>query len=144
MATSLLLGLKQDFGLNRSRSSSFFSFQKCHFNRNILPSAPNSVLSFALSFVLEVGTTKLSQIFGNKYISEFVSFCIDKLTMFLLTKLPCNLLSNIFAALSFTFTDAISGLRQFLTIDSPLKMMKNAFYFSSKALFVLKIFKLLS
>ena len=28
--------------------------------------------------------------------------------------------------------------------DSPLKMMKNAFYFILKALFVLKIFKLLS
>ena len=29
-------------------------------------------------------------------------------------------------------------------IESPLKMMKNAFYFTSKALFVLKIFKFLS
>ena len=37
--------------------------------------------------------------------------------------------------------DTLSGLRQFLTIGSPLKMMKNAFYFASKALFVLKIFK---
>ena len=32
----------------------------------------------------------------------------------------------------------------FLTIENPLKMMKNAFYFTSKALFVLKIFKFLS
>ena len=39
---------------------------------------------------------------------------------------------------------ALSGLRQFLAIESPLKMMKNAFYFTSKALFVLKIFKFLS
>ena len=39
---------------------------------------------------------------------------------------------------------AFSGLRQFLATESPLKMMKNAFYFNSKALFVLKIFKLLS
>ena len=29
-------------------------------------------------------------------------------------------------------------------IESPLKMMKNAFYFNLKALFVLKIFKFLS
>ena len=29
-------------------------------------------------------------------------------------------------------------------IESPLKMMKNAFYFILKALFVLKIFELLS
>ena len=39
---------------------------------------------------------------------------------------------------------ALSGLRQFLATESPLKMMKNAFYFTSKALFVLKIFKFLS
>ena len=39
---------------------------------------------------------------------------------------------------------ALSSLRQFLATDSPLKMMKNAFYFTLKALLVLKIFKLLS
>ena len=39
---------------------------------------------------------------------------------------------------------ALSGLRQFLAIEIPLKMMKNAFYFTSKALFALKIFKFLS
>ena len=30
----------------------------------------------------------------------------------------------------------LSGLRKFLAIESPLKMMKNAFYFTSKAVFV--------
>ena len=39
---------------------------------------------------------------------------------------------------------ALSGLRQFFATESPLKMMKNAFYFTSKALFVLKIFRFLS
>ena len=39
---------------------------------------------------------------------------------------------------------ALSGLRQLLATENPLKMMKNAFYFTSKALFVLKIFKFLS
>ena len=39
---------------------------------------------------------------------------------------------------------ALSHLRQFLATKSPLKMMKNAFYFTSKALFVLKMFKFLS
>ena len=39
---------------------------------------------------------------------------------------------------------ALSGLRQFFTTESPLKIMKNAFYFTSKALFVLKIFNFLS
>ena len=35
----------------------------------------------------------------------------------------------------------LSGLRKFLVIESLLKMMKNASYFTSKAPFVLKIFK---
>ena len=39
---------------------------------------------------------------------------------------------------------ALSGLRQFLAAESSLKMMKNTSYFTSKALFVLKIFKFLS
>ena len=38
----------------------------------------------------------------------------------------------------------LSGLRQLLAIESPLKMIKNAFYFTSKAHFALKIFKFLS
>ena len=42
------------------------------------------------------------------------------------------------------FIGALSGLRQFLATESPLKMMKNVFYFISKALFVLKIFEFLS
>ena len=42
------------------------------------------------------------------------------------------------------FKVALSGLRQFLTTESPLKMMKSVFYFTSKALSVLKIFKFLS
>ena len=42
------------------------------------------------------------------------------------------------------FEDALSDLRTLLATESPLKMMKNAFYFTLKALFVLKIFKFLS
>ena len=42
------------------------------------------------------------------------------------------------------FKGALSGLRQFLATESPLKMMKNAFYFTSKSFFVLKAFKFLS
>ena len=37
-----------------------------------------------------------------------------------------------------------SGLRQFLTNVSPLKLLKNAFYFILKAIFVLEVFKVLS
>ena len=39
---------------------------------------------------------------------------------------------------------ALSGLRQIFENESILKMMKNAFSFTSKSLFVLKIFKFLS
>ena len=37
-----------------------------------------------------------------------------------------------------------SGLKYFLTIEIPLKIMKNAFYFMLKALFVLEVFTFLS
>ena len=39
---------------------------------------------------------------------------------------------------------ALYGLRKFMATESTLKMMKNVFYFTLKALFVLKIFKFLS
>ena len=42
------------------------------------------------------------------------------------------------------FKGALSGLRQYLASESPLRMMKNGFYFTFKALFVLKIFQFLS
>ena len=42
------------------------------------------------------------------------------------------------------FKGALSGLRQFLATESPLKMMRSTFYFTSKALFVVKVFKFLS
>ena len=40
--------------------------------------------------------------------------------------------------------DAFSGLRHFLAMQNPLKIMNSAFYFTLKAFFVLKIFKSLS
>ena len=42
------------------------------------------------------------------------------------------------------FKGALSGLRQYLASESPLKMTKNGFYLTFKALFVLKIFQFLS
>ena len=40
-----------------------------------------------------------------------------------------------------TIKGEFSRLRQNLATESPLKMMKNAFHFTLKSLFVLKIFK---
>ena len=42
------------------------------------------------------------------------------------------------------FKGPLSGLKQFLANESPLEMMKNAFYLSLRALLVLKLFKFLS
>ena len=39
---------------------------------------------------------------------------------------------------------ALSHMRQFLATESPLKMIKNAFYFILKTLRVLKVFEFLS
>ena len=67
----------------------------------------------------------------NAKISVFV-ICVEAII--------CLSLYNI---LDCTFKGALSGLRQFLATENSLKLMKNAFYFISKALFVLKIFKFL-
>ena len=42
------------------------------------------------------------------------------------------------------FESTLSGLGQFLEPESPLKMMKNVFYITLKALFVVKIVKFFS
>ena len=57
---------------------------------------------------------------------------------------------SVVCAISFTvkrtkmFKGALSGLRQFLATERFLKIMKNTFYFTSKDLSGLKIFKFLS
>ena len=43
----------------------------------------------------------------------------------------------------FPFVGTLSGLRQFLAKECPLKLMKSAYCFTLKALFVLKIFRFL-
>ena len=42
------------------------------------------------------------------------------------------------------FKEALSGLKQFLATESLFRIIKNAFYFTLKTYFVLKIFKFLS
>ena len=44
----------------------------------------------------------------------------------------------------FSLKDPLMGLKQFLTMESPLKFMNNAFHFMLQALFVLEIFSYLS
>ena len=46
-----------------------------------------------------------------------------------------------FTLLVIMFKGALQGLKQFLITENPLKITKNAFYFTLKAFFVLNIFK---
>ena len=67
-----------------------------------------------------------------------------KYTQTIRRHLPTNCLSVFDHFVELALKGAISVLRQLLATESPLKMMKNTFYFTSKALSVLKIFELLS
>ena len=53
---------------------------------------------------------------------------------------PCQKLKE---EASMRLKAAFSGLRQLLATESPLKMIKSAFYLTLKALFILKMFKFL-
>ena len=55
-----------------------------------------------------------------------------------------QILIAVLVGLLFEFSSNLSGLRQILTTESLLKMMKKYFYFILKALFVLEIFTFLS
>ena len=68
-------------------------------------------------------------------------FCEEKYTVGLFLK---NVWENKCVRSEEIVKGTFSGLRQFLATERPLKMMKNAFYFTSDALFVLKMFKFLS
>ena len=57
----------------------------------------------------------------------------------------CFSIHGLSSSIKNCFKGTLSGLRQvFATDESPLKIMKNAFYFTLKVLFILKIFKFLS
>ena len=83
---------------------------------------------------------------------HFVGLALKGLVVFIWIKqcqfisMPGLYISNLLSNHKFLncLKDALSGLRQFLATESPLKMMKNVFYFTSKALFVLKMFNFLS
>ena len=64
--------------------------------------------------------------------------------LLLKVRLKCTFLTAYCKKMKFSVKGVLSGLRQFLPTEDSLKMMKNAFYFTSKALFILKIFKFLS
>ena len=55
-----------------------------------------------------------------------------------------EILNKFFLNIAKNLKAALSGLREFLATKIPLKIMKNIFYFTLKALFFLKIFNFLS
>ena len=80
-------------------------------------------------------------------------YCISSLLMglkegvlrFVFKEIKTSLRGSFQSTLVFSaIKGALSGLRQFLATESPLKMMKNAFYSTVKALFVHKTSKFLS
>ena len=65
-------------------------------------------------------------------------------------RIKCNICSKLtmkapdVVLVSLLLKGALSGLRTFLATESLLKVMKNAFHFTLKALFVLKVLKILA
>ena len=85
-------------------------------------------------------------IWQNIYVSVYYMSQIIKFVCFWVNiKIDKNWIRTVISPkIKENLKGALSGLRQLLAAESPLKLMKNAFYFTSKALFVLKIFKFLS
>ena len=71
IATSLFRGLSLDLDLDISRRISYF-FTKILFKHSILPDTSRSILSLALSILLQVGTK--SSLFKNREITALRSF----------------------------------------------------------------------
>ena len=99
------------------------------------------------SFVILRGTSLDFETFLESNCSIAMDIC--SLKTFLKVKVEFNsvhlfLIASILGwSLYPIIKDKLSGLRQFLAAESPLKMTKNAFYFTSKAFFILKICKFL-
>ena len=85
------------------------------------------IIALLISLILQFLPIKVKSNFWDRELSQW------KLT-FIFTKFRSKTVLQ----------GLLSGLIQFVTTESPLKMMKNDFYFTWKALFVLKIFKFLS
>ena len=86
--------------------------------------------------IFGISKWSLSKIVGTQRVKKTCSktFCLWK---------QCNI--GLYKLLNKKkFKGLLSGLRRILTTESSLKMMKNTFEFTSKAPFVLKIFKFLS
>ena len=118
---STIIKKLQDMSGNRS----FLISEVGKVVRLLLLSQGTNAESDGIFFALKRVKTYLWSTIGNNRLHDLI-----------LVHVHNNILHNI--------KGALLGLRLFLAIESPLKIMKNAFYFTLKALFVLKIFKFLS
>ena len=87
----------------------------------------------------------VSRIYNPSWISSPNTFTCQNVAQSWASRLNSIFYTSfLFKILKVGFKGALSGLRQFLASERPLEMMKNAFYFTLKALFILMIFKFLS
>ena len=93
-----------------------------------------------LKITLYILNDKTIAVIAVEYCSSS-HYCNAKKQINIKIHMNLNFDKSVLHYLRLCFKGALSGL---LPTESPLKMMKNAFYFTSKALFVLKIFKFLS
>ena len=73
-----------------------------------------------------------------KVITKYISRNLNKKKKSIMKEYKCS------GSVNSKLKGAFSGLRIFLATESPLNMMKNAFYSIIKSLFVRKIFNFLS
>ena len=95
----------------------------------------NIIISTPYTDVFLIGTVALTQINASLFIRTGTK---NNAWIISISKMKEAL------QLKYVPKSALLGLRQFWRTESRLKMMKNAFYFTSKALFVHKIFQFLS
>ena len=77
------------------------------------------------------------------FLSVYICVCIISTSYWKFYRVLCIIIFLWFWVLRenmISLKGALSSLRSFLATESPFKMMKNVFYFTSKALLVLEIF----
>ena len=87
----------------------------------------------------------LKQCYVNLWIKRIFNFLFSLFLTFIVLPDICYILvrTNTSLLSLVAMKCPLFGLRQFLTIESSLKIMKNPFYFVLKALFALKVFTFL-
>ena len=119
--------------LNQNLSTKRKDFYKLHFKANFLQTFLRSLSSLFFvsvkSFTEDVIINWNGKYTYNKIQEHFTEFILIPYTY----DISINKIRHWLCLKS-----VLSGLGQFLATESPLKMMKNAFYFTSKALFLLK------